>query len=169
MYSANIISDVRSCGDGLQKISKSNKRRIFGQSWQGRWIFLLNLEVEQSLFHAKLKYHRSYVLSEPYHCKEKKNYMFFKVSTITDIVKFVESIDRTLKSQKTISLAIFSSKKQFNSTDISCWDKNIKCCRLNLFNLKKSKSYFYLESVLDKAVQFNRSFVLWQMLLKLIC
>ena len=110
LYSANIISDVRSCGDGLQKISKSNKRRIFGQSWQGRWIFLLNLELEEALFHAKLKYHRSYVLSEPYHCKEKKNYMLFKVSTITEIVKFVESIDITLKVKKLFLLQYFHRK-----------------------------------------------------------
>ena len=58
LHSANMISNVGSCVDGLPKNFKSNETMIFPQSRQGRWIFFLHfmlkiplLEIQQiSLF-----------------------------------------------------------------------------------------------------------------------
>ena len=40
--------------------------------------------------------------------------------------------------------------------------ESLKVCKVNLQNFKTSNSYFPGVSLIDKAIQFNRSFVLWQ-------
>ena len=73
LHSVNTISNAASCGDDLLENSKLNDITIFAQSRQVRWIFFLNLELEQALFCKKfvfLKYHRFH-LSKLYYCNEK--------------------------------------------------------------------------------------------------
>ena len=40
--------------------------------------------------------------------------------------------------------------------------ESLKVCKVNLQNFKTSNNYFPGDSLIDKAIQFNRSFVLWQ-------
>ena len=84
MHSANIIFDVRSCSDDLRTKKKIRMKRCkdFCTNSQSRWIFILNLELEQALFMAKsclLKYHRFHLSSEPNVCNEK---LFFLLQDI---------------------------------------------------------------------------------------
>lgn len=61
LHSANIITNVGSCGDGLQINWKSNETSTFAQRCQGRWVFFLDLELENAIFHFSfifLKCHR---------------------------------------------------------------------------------------------------------------
>ena len=47
LNSSKIISNVRSCSDGLPRnSSKSNEKRIFAKSCPGKWILFLSLRLE---------------------------------------------------------------------------------------------------------------------------
>ena len=50
LRSGNIKLNVNICGDGP---SKSNETKIFARSVQGRWIFILGIELNQALFYVK--------------------------------------------------------------------------------------------------------------------
>ena len=45
----------------------------------------------------------------------------------------------------------------------------IKVYRLDFYNCKKSKNNFFPENVIDIAIQFHRSFTLWQIPSKVTC
>ena len=51
---AHIIPHAKTCGDNLQKNSKSNETRIFAEGRQGRWIFFFKLQLELALSMLKI-------------------------------------------------------------------------------------------------------------------
>ena len=80
---AHIIPHAKTCGDNLQKNSKSNETRIFAEGRQGRWIFFFKLQLELALSMLKiclLEKCRFHLLSELYHCSEKLCHFPFDAS-----------------------------------------------------------------------------------------
>ena len=79
-------------------------------------------------------------------------------STISEGSIFTDSICRVLKSQETTSLAKSSLTKQ---SSVMLWQIQLNL-QAQVGNLKKLKCYFSSKTFVDKAVHFDRSFVLWQ-------
>ena len=108
--------------------------------------------------------------------KRIRNFLFLsdmsekQESTISESSTFTGSICRIWKTPETTSLLSFLKhflldfllhSKQFNLIDLSCCGKYNLIYRLKLWNLKKPKSYFSRKIFVGKAIEFDRSFVLW--------
>ena len=128
-----------------------------------RWIFILNLELEQALFMAKiclLKYHIFQLLSEPNLCNEKLFFFCFKTSIIHLLFNF--SRFKIFITQFYLSFTAFSFylSSERNITGLAVTVLNFQAKNLGSWNFKIN---FFCESFIDRANQFNSLFVLWEM------
>ena len=147
-----------------KKISKSNGKRIFGQSRQGRWISFVDLDVEQVFPYVEnlpswnttcFTYSLIYIIAISIYC-----HFFF--SCFTAIIQL--SVDFTTL-ERLFSCLVF--RKEFRTflflSDMSEKQESTLSERLkftdSIYRVLSGKKAFFV----DKAIQFNRFFVLRQM------
>ena len=105
-----------------------------------------------------LKYHRFYLLSHIYRCKEKLCHFFpgFKASITHISIDFItlENLFSKLAFRKELTIFLFlSAMSEKQESTIS---ESLKFTS----SIKKAKNYFLHESFIDKALQFKISFLL---------
>ena len=113
---------------------------------------------------------RSHLLYDVYHCKK------IFVSFSTPKGSHYPTPNRFYYFRKLVRIGCISKRICYLSLSICHFRETrehhqlkFKVCKLNLQNRKKSKNYFSRESFIDQAIQSNRSFLLGQIPLKIMC